>query len=79
MADLLKMRFDRFASTAARDLDHSLEWLAQCVDRARADLAAGKPLDHHLIVNAGMITGYIAQHNLCLELAPYLEEEVPHG
>ena len=67
------LRLSSIHESTKRSLSSELESLEHKIKRAREALAKGEPLDEHLIQNAGGIAIYIARHNTCLELRPYLE------
>lgn len=70
----LQSKTARKQAEIARRLDAELASLLDRVQRAREDLAKGEALDAHLIVNAGGISGLIAEHNILRDFAPYYME-----
>lgn len=67
---LFNSRFD----AAKRNIASELRSLEHKVKAAREALAKGDPLDEHLIQNSSGLATLIGRYNLCLELAPVMEE-----
>lgn len=70
-AKALASKTARKQAETIRRLESHLRDLQERVARAREDLAAGEGLDSNLIVNAGGLSGLIAEYNLLRDLAPY--------